>query len=484
MQAGRLITQRTEVEGGRSGRAPCADGCRIGLQPFSATASRAFVPVAESGPAATTASSYRPDSRSQADANLVQRHAADAHGSGPVGGEASALHGLGSYLSRGESGQSLPAPVQRSAERRLGPVVSSARVHRGPEARRITSDLQAHALTVGPHILMGERAGPRVLDHELVHVAQNRGRLPRPDQSLQLGRTDSRLEREADTLAHGPLFSERETLAAQPGLVLRATDLDMAHGGGIDQAEQDAYAAHLRDDIMAMLGVRTVYDPATGVIQIGDQNGDGVVDQSDYQAALARVGALEQEFQAADRCGNDQRCLREARDIAQELIESLLPADHPQARRLEVNLTHTMLVPGAGGGPNQLGYAYFRRRGPNDRNAVVAVDPQDYDYETEYRPRPGSARGQAFAANPNVDRVMGPMFLMLHEREHNVRGTRDAAPADMYNLPGSNERRVNSLRQGLGLPRRRAYGSRPARGGRSYTAFDNGWVYHPRYERP
>jgi hypothetical protein len=49
------------------------------------------------------------------------------------------------------------------------------RVHHGPAAQLATVAVGARAFTVGPHIVMGPSAGPDVLEHELVHAAQQSG---------------------------------------------------------------------------------------------------------------------------------------------------------------------------------------------------------------------------------------------------------------------------------------------------------------------
>jgi RHS repeat-associated protein len=259
-------------------------------------------------------------------------------------------------------------------------------------------------------------------------------------------------------------------------------DLDLTPHGGISQDEMNEYAAFLQQDIMALSGIQTTYDPATGVIQIADQTGDNIVDAADVQAVLNRVPQFEQAAQAPDRCGGNATCVAEATELFRELVVTLLPAGDQQSRPLTVLLTHYELPAQNPGAPNALGYAYF---GQNEQNPHAMIDPRDYAHETEYRPRQGSQQGAQYLANPNIHRVMGPLFLLLHEREHNVRGTHDPDATNGLNgenVPGPNERRVNFLRQALGLPRRRAYIARPAPGGRTQTQFDAGWVHHPNFE--
>jgi RHS repeat-associated protein len=251
--------------------------------------------------------------------------------------------------------------------------------------------------------------------------------------------------------------------------------------GHVNQQQQDAFAQHLQADAEALLGIRTVYDPATGVIQLGDQNQDGQIDDTDIQAALAIPDQIAANAVAPERCGDNEHCVERAREdarsLAMEFIESLLPEGHPQARQLVVALTPQ----DPQGAATSLGYSYIGRRDPQDRRAVTALDPADFSQASRYVPRPNDPAGQAFLQNPNVHRVMGPLFLLLHEREHNVRGVRDPAGAIGNNRPGMTERRPNALRRALGLPGRRSYNAAPVTANQARTAFDRGSTLHPRF---
>jgi len=225
------------------------------------------------------------------------------------------------------------------------------------------------------------------------------------------------------------------------------------------------------------------------VIQISDQTGDNVIDAADVQAVLGRIAQLEQDAEAPGRCEGDERCVREATQLLTEFIETLLPTTSPQSRDLDVALSGIevdSLSAGTLGDPIPLGSAWPTHRDTEDRIARITIDPRDYSRETRYVPRPSSQRGQEFLQNPNVHRVFGPVFLLLHEREHNTRGIEDFDRDDPagFQRPGPIERRINSLRQALGLPQRLAYLMRRASGGRGRTSFEHGQVYHPRYDRP
>ena len=257
----------------------------------------------------------------------------------------------------------------------------------------------------------------------------------------------------------------------------------LAHGGDVTDAERIAYVDLLRDDIHALTGIVSVFDAGTGTLQIGDQDASGVVDAADVAAALGAIANYGADAAAADRCGPaPNRCLTDSTQLLTELVQTLLPAGTADVRRLEIALTHSDVA--AGAGPASLGYAFIRRRDAADRFAAVAIDPRDYDAASRYRPSRPAGPGAAFLANPNVHRAMGPLFLTLHEREHNTRGTRDPVGAAGNNSAGANERRVNFLRRGFGLPERQSYISQSEGRDRARTAFDGGWVNHPRFWRP
>ena len=81
-------------------------------------------------------------------------------------------------------GGPLPVGVRSRAELDLGHDFAHVRLHRGPDADRLTRSLSSDALTSGSHVFMrsglplGEGRGTRVLRHELGHVLQQTG--PRP----------------------------------------------------------------------------------------------------------------------------------------------------------------------------------------------------------------------------------------------------------------------------------------------------------------
>jgi RHS repeat-associated protein len=257
-------------------------------------------------------------------------------------------------------------------------------------------------------------------------------------------------------------------------------------GSNVTEAERDQFVASLQDDIHALLQIETTYDPDTGIVQIADQTGDGIIDEADVQSVLDRIAVFQEGIDDPDRCAGDVRCAREAIALYRETLESILPQGFAETR--SINLALTQQEPS--GSATALGYAYIRQRDlAVDREANAALDPRDFDDDTEYVRTRDTPEARAYEANPNIDRIMGPLLLLLHEREHNVRGTRDPGISNGLNganVPGPNERRVNSFRQALRLPTRRSYTARPVRrtiDGESVrrfrTMFDGGWVAHP-----
>jgi hypothetical protein len=186
------------------------------------------------------------------------------------------------------------------------------------------------------------------------------------------------------------------------------------------------------------------------------------------------------------------RVARDAGNLYRELVRTLLPyPDHHQSLFLDVALTHINVYPNSDqGNPMGGGYSIYAFRNPDapnatsyDRESHVQIDPRDYDRHTFYNPRENDHVGRAFLDQPNVHRVMGPLFLLLHEREQNTGDLHDTPAERASVVPGPPERRPNALRRALGLPQRTAYNSyiifRGENRGRRRTRFEHGWVYHP-----
>jgi peptidoglycan hydrolase-like protein with peptidoglycan-binding domain len=76
----------------------------------------------------------------------------------------------------------LPAPVRTFYENAYGYDLSEVRTQTGPEADRLLSPMGARAMTSGSEIVLGSKAPPHTLAHELAHVVQQRAAAPlRPE---------------------------------------------------------------------------------------------------------------------------------------------------------------------------------------------------------------------------------------------------------------------------------------------------------------
>lgn len=101
-------------------------------------------------------------------------------------------------------GQPMAADTRRMMESRLGHDFGHVRVHRDARAAESAQAVDAHAYTVGRHIVLGRgpfapgtEAGRQLLAHELTHVVQQRGAGSAPPETLTIGPVDDPREREA-----------------------------------------------------------------------------------------------------------------------------------------------------------------------------------------------------------------------------------------------------------------------------------------------
>lgn len=165
--------------------------------------------------------------------------------------------GVGAFLQRQEdespvkdvirsSGQPLDHSTRQFMETRFGHDFSGVQVHTDPAAASSAKSVQAHAYTVGDHIVFGEGRyqpgsddGRRTLAHELTHVVQQRtgpvDGTPAPG-GIQLSDPSDRFEREAEHTAQSVVSSD----AAAPALAGSTS----AGGAGIQRhADCDADGA-------------------------------------------------------------------------------------------------------------------------------------------------------------------------------------------------------------------------------------------------
>lgn len=196
-------------------------------------------------------------------------------------------------------------------------------------------------------------------------------------------------------------------------------------GHASTQADVDRISDLRREDLLALTGIETRREGNTEIV-------------SDVDQALERYDAVLQEFARPDRLGGSPRELALATQNLRELVESLLPegtdvmhnGERFQARELNITITrntHGFLF----------GEARFRFRGDDWRQAFINIFPDDYTNH-QFLPDDGAP-----VADPDFHRVMGPLFLSLHETEHNVRNIR----SEMHAI-----NRINIFRRAFGLP--------------------------------
>lgn len=158
------------------------------------------------GGAAQAAAAGRTDVLSAADLVDLQRVAGNAGVGSLVEEERSPVHDV-----INSPGRSLDEPVRADMEARLGHDFSDVRVHDDGPAHASAASVNAHAYTVGSHVVFQRDAydpssasGQQTLAHELTHVVQQRSG-PVDGTSagggIAVSDPDDRFEREASSTA-------------------------------------------------------------------------------------------------------------------------------------------------------------------------------------------------------------------------------------------------------------------------------------------
>jgi hypothetical protein len=124
-----------------------------------------------------------------------------AEGALEVPSSASPSHDFGAISV--EAGSRLSGAERARIEARLRTGVPDIRLHRGPAADRAAAALGAEAFTIGTDVVLGARAGERVLVHEVAHAVQQ-SNAPATSRA-RIRRTDPEgpEEREADAASLG-----------------------------------------------------------------------------------------------------------------------------------------------------------------------------------------------------------------------------------------------------------------------------------------
>lgn len=174
-----------------------------------------------SGSAARAAAEGRADALSASDVVELQRLAGNAGLTSAVEEERSPVHDVIS-----SPGSALDPAVRNDMEARLGHDFADVRVHDDGPAHASASSVNAHAYTVGSHVVFqrdafdpSSTAGRQTLAHELTHVVQQRsGPVDGTATSGGISVSDpgDRFEREAAATAERAMATPGPDIAAAP----------------------------------------------------------------------------------------------------------------------------------------------------------------------------------------------------------------------------------------------------------------------------
>ncbi len=132
-----------------------------------------------------------------------------AHGSGTGGpepgdedgGEATAADLATLAVDRKGPGQPVDAGLAARIGSHTGVDVSDARVHADPVSQQATRGMHARAFAFGDDVFLGpgeSATDPKLMGHELAHVAQQRGSTAQPQRKVEVGEANSPAEQHAD----------------------------------------------------------------------------------------------------------------------------------------------------------------------------------------------------------------------------------------------------------------------------------------------
>ena len=128
------------------------------------------------------------------------------------------------------SGEAIDARTRTDMERRMGHDFSRVRIHTDARAAASARAVDAHAYTVGHHVVFGSgrfapstSEGRHLLAHELAHTVQQRATAARRQNRLVLRGTHTAEERAADRAADAAVRHDPASPlpAAQPGVLQR-----------------------------------------------------------------------------------------------------------------------------------------------------------------------------------------------------------------------------------------------------------------------
>jgi Domain of unknown function (DUF4157)/L,D-transpeptidase catalytic domain len=230
------------------------------------------------------------------------------------------------YQTIASPGHPLDAAVQRKTRAWFGADFSGVRIHTDAAAARSARDVDAHAYTVGEHIVFGtgryqpdSDGGRRTLAHELTHVLQQRAAGAAGGRPLTISQPHDADERQAERAADAVLSGHRVSAPAgfspRPARLARA-ELDEPEA----EAATDASAAATYDGTEALDGDSPAGGPILPVPTSPEQLDSGV-DETVEPFTGTTMGRLQRQRRGRAEPNRTRRPIPETRTGA--WIESI-----------------------------------------------------------------------------------------------------------------------------------------------------------------
>ena len=124
-----------------------------------------------------------------------------------------------------QPGRPLDPATRASMEPRFGHDFSRVRIHADVRAAESARAVDAHAYTVGRHVVFGEAPSRGLLAHELAHVVQQAGAAGSP-RRLEVSRVDGPGEREAERVEQAVARGGRAMLRERTGRELQRRPIE------------------------------------------------------------------------------------------------------------------------------------------------------------------------------------------------------------------------------------------------------------------
>ncbi|HYI96150.1 MAG TPA: DUF4157 domain-containing protein [Bryobacteraceae bacterium] len=235
-------------------------------------------------------------------------------------------------------GRPLDSPARSYMEPRFGQDFSGVRVHTDRQAAESARAVDAHAYTVGNHIVFDEgkyqpdsHDGRHLLAHELAHTVQQQG-LHRSSDSLSLAETSEyhRLEAAANRMAYSALSGSghKDAMGARPAFPILSRESKKKTATS-DKPTPDANPARewiKADNDLKAVGVQQMAKPVPGApqdipvfnmgaLELPDKKGDVKKVWND----IAKAGNLQAMVDPGGNTGNPKSALKQERPPTDEL---------------------------------------------------------------------------------------------------------------------------------------------------------------------